>query len=103
MNGLIRAVLPTLAVLTACSNPINYPTRTLRRPVAIAVTCRDAASKPVTGDCTGAGRYPTLWAADADLGSLGILDASSGIHQDTDRFIPGYTSLTIGEDPVAIR
>jgi hypothetical protein len=84
----------------ACSEPVNYPTRVVHRAVGMAVTCADADWKAVPiADCTTSGKRAVAWIADADLGSVAIMDASEGSHVDSDRFVPGFTSLRLSDDP----
>ncbi|MBM4394797.1 MAG: hypothetical protein FJ087_03795 [Deltaproteobacteria bacterium] len=89
-----------LAALAACAEPTEFPTRVVHRAVDITATCADVTGAPLPiAGCTG---RVTIWVADADVGGLSIMSASSGAHRDADPFVPGFTSAPVGDDIVAV-
>lgn len=99
-------VAAALAVLgtVACTTVSESPTRILRRPTAIAVTCADAADVPVDRSrCGETGNVVTTWVVDADARGLAISTPPNGDHFDADPFEPGFTALPVGGDPVVVR
>jgi hypothetical protein len=100
---LIAAALAVLVAL-GCSDTTNVPTRIMRRPVSIAVTCEDATGAPVAlADCGETGNVARTWGLDADAQGLSIATAPGGTHFDADLFQPGFTSLPVGGVPVVVR
>ncbi len=97
---------PALAVLVAlgCSSTTNTPARIALRPVSMAVTCEDAAGAPLDlASCTDTTSTARAWVVDADVQGLSISTAPGGAHFDADPFVPGFTSLPVGGDPVVVR
>jgi len=85
----------------ACSDPQDIPTRTLLRAIGMAVTCTVGGT---AGDCSAEGAVAgKLWIADADRGAVSIVNPDTGVHLDTDTYVPGHNALPVGDDLVDIR
>ena len=88
--------LPVL--VSACSDPVDAPTRNLRRAIDMVATCVVAGE---LADCSDPEAVAsTLWILDADRNALAVLDLSSGKHLDTNPFVPGFNAFVLGVDLV---
>lgn len=110
MSGFRRCLYFIAIIIVACSEPISYPTRVIKRGVGLALTCVNENYSPLPlEDCKSSSSKVLAWVLDADLPGIALLEANSGIHIDSDLFIPGFTPISLSKDltapldPVAIR
>lgn len=104
MNRLAALVPLVVLAAVACDDKTNTPTRILRRPLSLAVTCADATGTPLAKEkCGDDGSRLTSWVLDGDARGLSISYGSDTDRFDADPTVPGWTALAVGGDGVAVR